>query len=67
MFPSSKRQVQVSACYRRQDANTEQSEAATNFELFFDLWFVANLNVFTSVSMASCLDAMVTVLIVSGS
>ncbi|KAI0900069.1 hypothetical protein F4806DRAFT_454954 [Annulohypoxylon nitens] len=24
-------------------------EAATNFELFYDLWFVANLNVFTSI------------------
>ncbi|KXJ91889.1 hypothetical protein Micbo1qcDRAFT_161921 [Microdochium bolleyi] len=26
-----------------------KSHAAANFELFFDLWFVANLNVFTSV------------------
>ncbi|KAI6080954.1 hypothetical protein F4821DRAFT_250381 [Hypoxylon rubiginosum] len=25
-----------------------KNEAATNFELFYDLWFVANLNVFTS-------------------
>ncbi|KAI5860002.1 hypothetical protein GGS23DRAFT_257914 [Durotheca rogersii] len=26
-----------------------KTEAATNFELFYDLWFVANLNVFTSI------------------
>ncbi|XXG98874.1 hypothetical protein Hte_005204 [Hypoxylon texense] len=26
-----------------------KNEAATNFELFYDLWFVANLNVFTSI------------------
>ncbi|KAI0172162.1 bacterial low temperature requirement A protein-domain-containing protein [Hypoxylon sp. FL1284] len=26
-----------------------KNEAATNFELFYDLWFVANLNVFTGI------------------
>ncbi|KAI2621185.1 hypothetical protein GGR54DRAFT_600513 [Hypoxylon sp. NC1633] len=26
-----------------------KTEAASNFELFYDLWFVANLNVFTSI------------------
>ncbi|KAI0388099.1 hypothetical protein F5Y04DRAFT_286994 [Hypomontagnella monticulosa] len=33
-----------------------KTEAASNFELFYDLWFVANLNVFTSIHDISDLE-----------
>ncbi|KAI1379633.1 hypothetical protein F4677DRAFT_338085 [Hypoxylon crocopeplum] len=33
-----------------------KTHAATNFELFYDLWFVANLNVFTSIHDISDLE-----------
>ncbi|KAI0011550.1 hypothetical protein F4779DRAFT_615370 [Xylariaceae sp. FL0662B] len=33
-----------------------KTESATNFELFYDLWFVANLNVFTSIHDISDLE-----------
>ncbi|KAH9903928.1 hypothetical protein F4778DRAFT_733253 [Xylariomycetidae sp. FL2044] len=34
----------------------EKTESASNFELFYDLWFVANLNVFTSIHDISNLE-----------
>ncbi|KAI5925371.1 hypothetical protein F4810DRAFT_708757 [Camillea tinctor] len=53
--------VRMSTCpggieelFRRQSQNLdvpefEKTETASQFELFYDLWFVANLNVFTSI------------------
>ncbi|KAI1503799.1 hypothetical protein F5X99DRAFT_374463 [Biscogniauxia marginata] len=53
--------IRVSAChedaeqlFRKQKQNLdvpefEKTETASQFELFYDLWFVANLNVFTSI------------------
>ncbi|KAI0597805.1 hypothetical protein F4775DRAFT_602005 [Biscogniauxia sp. FL1348] len=44
----------IEELFRRQGQNLdvpefEKTETASQFELFYDLWFVANLNVFTSI------------------
>ncbi|KAI1776616.1 hypothetical protein F4818DRAFT_354516 [Hypoxylon cercidicola] len=41
--------VPISKEQSRDSPEFFKNEAATNFELFYDLWFVANLNVFTGI------------------